>query len=189
MEVVALAGLLGLGYAVTKLATPSGVDDTPISYKKGNASLREAFESAAPTGPPGTPLTTMAKGGSAKGASQELDMMYATPGGTVYPSEINPGPQGTALRYASKTSKQDYGSSPALRAGESATSQVMMNAGGIEDNPVYVDGKFVVSPLSGNKIATNEFTHNNMVPFFGSNIIDVWIAFHDGHNFIFFRCN
>ena len=46
MEVVALAGLLGLGYAVTKLATPSGVDDTPISYKKGNASLREAFESA-----------------------------------------------------------------------------------------------------------------------------------------------
>ena len=48
MEVVALAGLLGLGYAVTKLATPSGpsgVDDTPISYKKGNASLREAFES------------------------------------------------------------------------------------------------------------------------------------------------
>ena len=51
MEVVAIAGLLGLGYAVTKLATPSGTDDTPISYKKGNASLREAFDSAVPTGP------------------------------------------------------------------------------------------------------------------------------------------
>jgi hypothetical protein len=112
----------------------------------------------------------MVKGGSAKGASQELDLMYATPGGTVYPSEINPGPQGTAFGYASKTSKQDYGSSPGLRAGESATSQVMMNAGGIEDNPVYVDGKFVVSPLSGNKIATNDFTHNNMVPFFGGQV-------------------
>jgi hypothetical protein len=46
----------------------------------------------------------------------------------------------------------------------------MMNAGGVEDNPVYVDGKFVVSPLSGNKIATNDFTHNNMVPFFGGQV-------------------
>jgi hypothetical protein len=46
----------------------------------------------------------------------------------------------------------------------------MMNAGGMEDNPVYVDGKFVVSPLSGKKISTNEFTHNNMVPFFGGQV-------------------
>ena len=173
MEVVAIAGLLGLGYAVTKLATPSGGDAPPISYKKRNASVREAFDSAVPTGPPGRPLTNTVKGGSAKGASQELDMMYATPGGTVYPSEINPGPQGTAFGYATKSQKdstQDYGSSPSMRAGDSATSQVMMNPGGVEDNPVYVDGKFVVSPLSGKKIATDEFTHNNMVPFFGGQV-------------------
>jgi hypothetical protein len=115
----------------------------------------------------------MAKGGSAKGASQELDLMYQTSGGKTYPSEINPGPQGSAFGYASKApqeSMEDYGSAPAPRAIEAATAQVMMNAGGMEENPTYVDGKFIVSPLSGKKIAADEFTHSNMTPFFGGRV-------------------
>ena len=171
MEVVALAGLLGLGFAVTKLSTPSSTDDTPISYKKKGSSLREAFDTSAPIGPPNTPLTNMPKGGSAKGAYQELDLMYAAPGGHIYPSEVNPGPQGSAFGYASKPdTTQDYGSSPAPQSIETATAQVKFNGGNAEGDAVYVDGKFVVSPLSGQKITSNEFTHNNMVPFFGGQV-------------------
>jgi len=164
MEVVALAGLLGLGYAVTRLSKPS-VEDAPIS-NKSVGSLREAFTDA-------PVLTKMTKGGSAKGAHQELDMMYATPGGRIYPSEISPGPRGTAFDYsktASKDSMQDYGSSPIPQTIDTATSQVIMNAGGVEKDSVYVDGEYVVSPLSGKKIASNEFTHNNMSPFFGGKV-------------------
>lgn len=173
MEVVALAGLLGLGYAVTKLSTPTSSDDAPISYKKGNSSLREAFNSAAPIGPPNTPLTNMPKGGSAKGAYQELDMMYATPGGHIYPSEVNPGPQGSAFGYASKKSDYkgpDYGSAAAPRTIDTATSQVRMNPSGIEGDAVYVDGDYVVSPLSGQKMPSAEFTHNNQQPYFGGQV-------------------
>jgi S-adenosylmethionine synthetase len=42
-------------------------------------------------------------------------MMYATPGGTVYPSEINPGPQGTAFGYASKSLKEPMETTVRLR--------------------------------------------------------------------------
>ena len=163
-EYVALAGLLGLGFAVTKLSTPTSSDDTPISYKKNSSPLREAFNT-------GTPLTNMPKGGSAKGAHQELNLMYATPGGHIYPSEVNPGPQGSAFGYASKPdTAQDYGSAAAPEPIDTATAQVMLNPGGREANSVYVDGKYVVSPLSGKKITTDEFTHNNMTPFYGGQV-------------------
>jgi hypothetical protein len=169
MEYVALAGLLGLGLTVAKLSNPSQ-DDAPISMKKKSTkkfSLGEAFVDTPLT----TPLTTMIKGGSAKGAHQELDLMYKTPGGTIYPSEVNPGPQGSAFGYATQMpKKQDYGASPSPQAIDTATSQVKLNAAGSEYNSSYLTENFIVSPLSGATIASTDFTHNNMTPFFGGQV-------------------
>jgi hypothetical protein len=39
-----------------------------------------------------------------------------------------------------------------------------------ESSPTYIDSDYVVSPLSGQTIPSNEFKHNNMQPFFGGRI-------------------
>ena len=157
MEALAVAGLLGLGYAITKLSTPTATEGVaaPISVKK-----KEPFQNKLASGP-------------GRGAQQSLDMMYA-PG---YPSEVNPGPQGTAFSYGrlnptapSKDSMQDYGSAPQPQPIDTATAQVKMNVAGVEANAVYTDGDFVTSPLTGQKVSTKEFTHNNMTPFFGGQV-------------------
>ena len=51
-----------------------------------------------------------------------------------------------------------------------ATPDIMMNPAGLEENPVYVDGDYIISPLSGQKINSSDFTHNNMQPFFGGRV-------------------
>ena len=172
MEYAALVGVLGLVFAVRKLSTP---DDSisPISIKKkpGNFALREAFGTTAQG--PNTPLTNMQKGGSARGAHQELDLMYATPGGQMYPSEVNPGPQGSAFAYGKQKETdgmQDYGSSPSPQSIDTATAQIKMNAAGVEESTPYIVGDFVVSPLSGKKMSSGDFSHNNMQPYFGGQV-------------------
>jgi hypothetical protein len=170
MEVAALAGLLGLGYAINRLTSPDTTRQAAPISAKGTSQLREAFQ-AAPTGPPTQAVTKMTKGSSAKGAMSELDLMYGTPGGQIYPSEINPGPQGTAFSYGTKSAAPVVeGYAPTPQPLEAATPQVQMNAAGIEEAPKYVDGQYVVSPLSGQKINSTEFTHNNMTPFFGGRV-------------------
>jgi hypothetical protein len=52
---------------------------------------------------------------------------------------------------------------------DSATSDVAMNAAGVEADPVYLDG-YVTSQLTGNRVSSSEFKHNNMVPFFGGRV-------------------
>jgi hypothetical protein len=44
-----------------------------------------------------------------------------------------------------------------------------MNPGGIQAAPSYVEG-FVTSELTGKRIESADFTHNNMVPFFGGRV-------------------
>jgi hypothetical protein len=44
-----------------------------------------------------------------------------------------------------------------------------MNPGGIQAAPSYVEG-FVTSELTGERIESSDFTHNNMVPFFGGRV-------------------
>lgn len=169
MEVIAVAGLLGLGYAVTKLSNPDE-QQAPIAMK-GNGKIREAFQSAAPRGPASDPLTKAAKGASPIAAQQELDLMYATPGGQVYPSELNPGPQGTAFAYGNESravEPMNNGVQP--ESIDTATPQVKMNSAGIESDPNYISGDFIVSPLSGERMPSNDFTHNNMTPFFGGRV-------------------
>ena len=75
MEAIAAFGLVGLGYLVTKLSkTNEGYQDNQVS-----------------------PLQNTQQGNSIKSSNQELGLRYATPFGQVYPSEPNPGPQGSGL--------------------------------------------------------------------------------------------
>jgi hypothetical protein len=53
---------------------------------------------------------------------------------------------------------------------ESATPDVAMNPAGIEADPNYLDGDYVVSSLTGERLKTSDFKHNNMVPFFGGRV-------------------
>jgi hypothetical protein len=52
---------------------------------------------------------------------------------------------------------------------DSATPTVAMNPAGIQATPSYVEG-FVTSELTGERIESTDFTHNNMVPFFGGRV-------------------
>ncbi len=47
---------------------------------------------------------------------------------------------------------------------------VEMRSDGIEEQPNYVEGDYTISPLTGERMPTSEFTHNNMTPFYGGRI-------------------
>ena len=153
MEVAGLLSLLGLGYVVNRLSGEDTSTKPPISLRK------EPFQNN------GSPL--------AKSAGSDLNSMYKTPGGQRYPSEVNPGPQGSAFGYASQkppSQKQVVSWAPSPDDLEAVTAEVKFNLPGVEKDPNYVDGEFMVSPLSGERIKTGEFTHNNMQPYFGGRV-------------------
>jgi hypothetical protein len=154
MEAIALFGSLGLGYLITKL-----------SGKKEN------FDSQQPQQQLTTPLFVAEQGNSVKGSPQELDMQYQTRYNGNLSSEPNrnPGPRQTAFDYTTQSQPRAY-TQPTPQPIQSATSQVTMNAGSVEDEPNYMEGFEVQSHLSGKTMSTSDFTHNNMVPFFGSRV-------------------
>lgn len=170
MEALALFALVGLGYTVTKL---SG---------KRSASV-DGFQSNAQRGPTSDPITQSARGAAPRGASQELDLRYANlMGGPPAPGEPNPGIQGTLLNY-SPPAPRSVPMSPKLQPNpepiDSATPDVAMNPAGIRAEPFYVgnSGKmtkdeelFITSELTGSRALSADFTHNNMVPFFGGRV-------------------
>ena len=108
----------------------------------------------------------------------ELDFMYKTPGGQTYPSEPNGGPQyGTPLSYGSsmppgqaRRGEGFQGQGPLPEPIEAATPQVSMTSSGVEASSAWVDGDSMVSNLSGQRIASSDFKHNNMQPFFGGSV-------------------
>jgi hypothetical protein len=120
------------------------------------------------------PLTVAPKGASATGFGPELDMMYQMPNGQTYPSEPSPGPYGTAMGYASN--KPPYapgvtpGTQPAPSPIDSNIPMMEFRSDNTESDPNYIDSDYVISPLSGQRIPSNEFKHNNMQPFFGGRI-------------------
>lgn len=149
MEAIAAFGLVGLGYLVTKLSE-----------------TKENFQSL-PS--PVSPLQKSEQGNSVKGSNQELDLQYATPFGQIYPSEPVPGPKGSAFAYGGikEPAARTY---PTPQPIDTATAQVSMNREGFEENPSYGEDNNVISSLSGQKISSSDFTHNNMVPFFGGRV-------------------
>jgi hypothetical protein len=148
MEALATFSLVGLGYLVTKLS-------------KNN----EGFETQQQT----PVLTRQEKGNSAKGTNPELDLRYATPFGQIYPSEPNPGPHGGAFSFGG-TKLPQARTEPAPQPIDTISAQVSMNPNNIEESPNYMEDDMVVSQLSGQKIVSSDFTHNNMVPFFGGRV-------------------
>ena len=116
-------------------------------------------------------------------SSTELDMMYKTPGGQMYPSEPNGGPMyGGPITYASslpplrnptesnKEGFQGYGGGPMPEPIESATAQIAMTSSGVEESSAWVKGDSVFSSLSGQEIPSSDFKHSNMQPFFGGSV-------------------
>ncbi len=190
MEVLALSGLLGLGYIVSKTTNKNKNKElftnqtTNISSKTippkdyeypllNTKKVRESFIPAA-RGPNSDPLTIAPKGASATGFGPELDMMYQMPNGQTYPSEPSTGPYGTAFGYASNkppyAPKTLSGSQPTPSAIDSNIPMTEYRSDNTEADPTYIENEYVISPLSGLKIPSNEFKHNNMQPFFGGRI-------------------
>jgi hypothetical protein len=174
MEAAALLGLVGLGYIVAKTAGPSTIT-TSVKPSEGFVSAQARGD---PTrqNPPQYPrgiLTNMPKGASSTGSGAELDLMFKTPNGQVYPSEPNPGPYGTPLGYASQKppiAPMVPSPGPSPQSIEAVAPSVAMNPAGVEQNPIYGKGDFVTSELTGQKMSSADFRHNNMVPFFGGSM-------------------
>lgn len=178
MEAATLLGLVGLGYIVAKTAGPS----TPTTTVKKPEGFQNASKgpmgNSDPTrqNPPQYPrgkLTNMPKGASSTGSGAELDLMFKTPNGQVYPSEPNGGPYGIPLGYASQ--KPPIAPlvprvGPAPQSIEAVAPSVSMNPSGVEQNPVYGKSDFVRSELTGQTMSSAEFRHNNMVPYFGGSM-------------------
>ena len=191
MEVAALGGLIGLGYIVSRLAGKGTKQTTGGNRKEGFQStqpantasslsyekfpypmfLKPGSQTVALTAPPTSALAMTPQGASAVGPAPELDLMYQTPNGQTYPSEPSPGPYGMPVGYATQQPPLAPPSldGPQPMGSEDATAQVRMNPAGIQENPNYMNGD-VMSSLSGQKIKSTEFTHNNMVPFFGGRV-------------------
>jgi len=189
MEIAALSGLLGLGYLISKAGSRGTKEG--FNGKKSSSTIppadreyplltipqsrqREGFMPAA-RGPNSDPLTIAPKGASAVGFGPELDMMYKMPNGHTYPSEPSTGPYGNAFGYASNKPPVappgiTPGSTPAPSPIESNIPMMEYRSDNTEADPTYVNSKYVVSPLSGQKIPSGEFKHNNMQPFFGGRI-------------------
>ena len=171
MEAAALAGLVGLGYVVSRLAGKkegfkSGQDGFGMTFKPGSKTV--ALKS-----PPNSALAHTPQGSSAVGNGGDLDIFYAAPNGRTYPSEPSSGPYGLPLGYGTQQPPlaPPKGRLPGPKpiTVEDFTPQVRVNPAGLEANPEYISDD-VKSALSGQMIPPSEFKHNNMVPFFGGRV-------------------
>jgi hypothetical protein len=101
-------------------------------------------------------------------------MMYQTPNGQTYPSEPHPGPYGQPLGYASQQPPlaplSPPGLGPTPQPIESNRPMVEFRSDNTEAEPFYAEGNYVISPLSGQRIPSADYKHNNMQPFFGGRI-------------------
>jgi len=171
MEAAALAGLVGLGYVVSRLGGrkegfKSSQDGFGMTFKPGSKTV--ALKS-----PPNSALANTPQGASAVGNGGDLDIFYASPNGRTYQSEPSSGPYGMPLGYGTQQPplSPPNGKLPGPKpiTVEDFTPQVRANPAGVESNPQYLS-EDVKSALSGQFIPPSEFKHNNMVPFFGGRV-------------------
>jgi hypothetical protein len=156
MEAAALFALTGLTYMITRL-TGTGQPPAPPG--------REGFQGA----------VTAEQGLAPRGSAQELDFRYSNlMSEPPLPGEPNPGAiQGTLLNYSPppvRTVPMNPNAQPRPEPISAATPDVAMNPAGIEAQPNYVEGDYVTSQLTGERMRSGDFTHNNMVPFFGGRV-------------------
>ena len=179
MEAAALLLLIGAGFAVAKTAGPSPkLGKADPRYKEGYTTKQLVVNPQNPTDPYGNPrplpqdsvLMNTKKGGTARGSGAELDLMYRTSTGQTYPSEPHPGPYyGKQTDFATMTADLPLSGSPTPESPAAVRPSVAMNPTGVEKNPDYGKG-YVVSELTGQRMPSKDFTHNNMVPFFGGRV-------------------
>jgi hypothetical protein len=174
MEAAALAGLIGLGYAVSRLAGKKTSEGFKSRGQDGfGMTFKPKSSTVALTSPPKSALAYTPQGASAVGNGSDLDMFYATPNGRTYPSEPSPGPYGMPVGYGTQNPplSPPNGRLPGPKpiTVEDFTPQVRQNPAGIEANPEYLSDD-VKSALSGQMVPPSEFKHNNMVPFFGGRV-------------------
>jgi len=150
MEAIAAFGLVGLGYLVTKLS----------QNKEGFQTENQSR----------IPISQNTQGNSINGSSQELNLHYQTPFGQIYPSEPNPGgaPKGNAFSFGGSRSPPAK-TEPTPQPIDTVSAQVSYNNNN-EENPNYMSDDTLISALSGQKVSSSDFTHNNMVPFFGGRV-------------------
>ena len=173
MEVAALAGLLAVGYALTKGSSSSSSSSSTRDEDEQFVDMQDGTKPFMPMG--GQPAPVYQEDKTRPGeitvpgkprvpratAAGEFDQYYGLPTGGSVPGAL----QGANDMY----SRQLMFGSPSVapQAPPTAiTGQVRMNNDGVEGPPVYNSGKTVISPLTGLPMNPDEFTHNNMVPFF-----------------------
>ena len=161
---MALAALLGVGYVLTKSAQPVGVERFASETPDG-------FSQEFPRGgqPPYLyPEDRTAPGfGTVPGKPRQpnqLDHFYQLPTGGSLPANPIVQPDLYPRDQTFNTAM------PPMAPLTSVTSQVRMNVPGQEAPPTYHQGKPVISQLTGLPMSAEEFTHNNMVPFFRGSV-------------------
>jgi hypothetical protein len=183
MEVLALAALLGVGYVLTKgPAEPSGVEsfinEAAAPAPRDAAGQPDGFSREFPYGgqppdlypqerTPHGPRVATIPGKPRQpsyGPDGELDQYYQLPTGGSLPSNPIEQPDLYPRNQLFSTPL------PSQAPQTAVTSQVRMNVPGHEEPPVYNSGKTVISPLTGLPMSPDEFTHNNMVPFFRGSV-------------------
>ena len=161
MEVAALAGLLAVGYALTKSGPQteeSFVTPQESIFPNGGQPPPLYNDVRTPSGQPTIPGKPRQPNRLPDG---EVGLYYELPTGGSLPS--NPLTQKDLFRQ-----NLVFGdaTAPPPAPMTAVTAQVRMNNGDIEAPPVYNSGKTVISALSGLPMNPDEFTHNNMVPFY-----------------------
>ena len=166
MEVATLLGLAGLGYLAvagteTKQPKKGGAKGPwPQGPTQANVPVdgKEGFQ--------GNIHLKVSAGASAKGSPTQLDSMFENSYGKTYPTQPNP-PTKSGFMPTDYAKRLPGGTPDMVGA---ARPSVAMNPSRVEENPVYVSGNTIVSPLSGVAMATSDFVHNNMQPFFGGRV-------------------
>jgi len=175
MEVIALAALMGVGYVLTQgPKAPTGVE----SFEGGGEDAPDGFYTTVfPHGgqPPPTYQEVRTDPGSSTVPGKprqpsmapegQLDQYYTLPTGGSLPSNpiTQPDLFPRSLLFSSDNMVQ-----PAPQT--AVTGQVRFNTPGIEAPPTYNSGKTVISALTGLPMSAEEFSHNNMVPFFRGSV-------------------
>jgi hypothetical protein len=150
MEVLAILGLMGVGYVVSNHQTKENYDDyealdTSMEY----GGLPPPIYPEDKTAPgaltdPGKPRQSL------RTAPGELDQFYSSSGGL----SSNP------------IQQTPFFQSPNQTPLKTVTAQVRMNTDNTEAMPTYNKGAKIISALTGLPMESSEFTHNNMVPFY-----------------------
>jgi hypothetical protein len=169
MDVAAIAGLLAVGYLLSrgqaKQEQAEGFESHTDSDRSmpdlANGGLPPPIYTDARTPPnqatvPGKPRTPY------RTADDNLDLFYNLPSGGSLPSQ----PYLQEDLYARSLVYQNPPPVAPPRPNQAVTAQVRVNTDGVEAPPVYNSGKTIISPLSGLPMTPDEFTHNNMVPYF-----------------------